>query len=88
MSEERRFNDSRRGVIDEILSERAYQIQRWDAHDRDKDPKDWMSLVVVYAGKAAQELPLYQGPNFSKKRFRKCLVKLAAVCMAAIEALG
>jgi len=85
MSGERRFNDACRKVIDEVLSERAYQIQRWEASDVAKEPVDWIAVLVLLLGKAAQELDLYQGPNFNSKRFRKRLVQVAATCMNAAE---
>jgi len=87
MSDEKRFNQKRREAIDSILAERAYQVQRWEMSDQQKSPEDWLAVLTVYMGKTAQELPLYQGPNASLDKIRKRFTQIAAVCIAAIEAL-
>ena len=51
----------------------------------DKTPSDWLAAICVSIGKAAQESPLYQGPNYHKERFKKRLIQAAAICVAAIE---
>lgn len=66
-------------IIGDIREERAYQRGRWgDEHDAKSTPNDWLAYIVYYAGKAVT-LP------WSPITFRKSLVKVAALCCAAIE---
>ncbi len=85
--EERRVENKRRAALDEILEERTYQTQRWGVDETDKTPADWLAIIVVSLGKAAQELPIYGRKGYIKERFKKRLIQIAAICMAAIEQL-
>ena len=87
--EDRRLRAKLRKAIDEIVSERDYQIRRWgDEHDTQHSLNDWFIILSVYLGKTAQCLPPYtcdDGPD-SVAQFRKRVKQLAAICAAAMEA--
>ena len=80
-----------RTAINEIIHERNFQTARWGTdHDKAHSIQDWATILTVYLGKAASHVPPYTDPKDPKKdiqAFRKRLVQLAAICVAAIEAL-
>lgn len=87
MEDERRKEASRRFVIDSILQERDYQLQRWTVDDdRGKTPEEWVSILSIYVGKIAMETPQYQNQNYSEERFRKRVQQLTAIGAALLEA--
>jgi len=92
-AEERREPESTqmRAAIHEIVHERNYQMARWDTdHDKAHTMQDWAVILTVYLGKASSHAPPYTDQKDPKKdiqAFRKRLVQLAAICVAAIEAL-
>lgn len=63
----------------EVLAERQYQQEKWgNKFDKKNTANDWMAYILSYAGKAVT-MP-WDGPTY-----RKMLVKVAALCFAAIE---
>lgn len=79
-----------RTAIDEIIHERHYQNARWGTdHDCAHTMQDWISILTVWLGKAASQAPPYTVADDKSNRaaFRKRLVQLAAISVAAIEAL-
>lgn len=87
--DDRRTKERLRGVIDEILEERAYQQQRWSAeHDAGHSQEGWTIILLTWLGKAASETAFLNPSNGEKsKPFKKRLVQLAAICVAALESL-
>jgi len=83
---DQRTDDTRRAVIGDILKERNHQLKRWGpGHDEMHGPSEWVTILNIYLGKAAMESPLYQGDSYRDERFKKRLVQVAAICMAALE---
>lgn len=75
-----------REAFDRVAEERTYQKQRWSPdHDSTKTPEEWLVLLEVYLGKAAQEAPAYKGPAYNRESFRKRLEQLGALAIAALE---
>lgn len=90
--EDRRVAEStrKRQAIDEILKEREYQMGRWDTeHDKKHSKEEWLTILVVWIGKAAHYVFPYAAvaDRESKVGFRKRLIQVAAICLAALEAM-
>ena len=86
--EERRDNDKVRAVLDRVLEERDYQRTRWMS-DKDHSPRDWTVIMTVWLGKASSNTYPYHyadDPD-AVKAFKKRVTQLAAICLAALEAL-
>jgi hypothetical protein len=86
--EERREPESARmrAAINEVIYERNYQVERWGTdHDKKHSPQDWATILTVWIGKAASRTPPYAASD--NEEFRKRLVQIAAICVAAMEAL-
>ena len=71
-------------AVNYITAERERQKERWGAdHDRRHLPHQWAWLIT-------QEIRALANPwsaPLAHANFRTCLVKAAAVCVAAIEAI-
>ena len=66
-------------VLEEIKAEREYQEKRWGtANDDLNTSNDWITYIVKYVGKG------YTFP-FTAVAFRKSMVQVAALAVAAIE---
>ena len=80
-----------RTAINEIIHERNFQMARWGTdHDKAHTLQDWSVILTVWLGKATSHAPPYTDQRDATKdiqAFRKRLVQLAAICVAAIEAL-
>ena len=94
ITEQRRHSIKMREVLDEILQERSYQEKRWGIeHDTKHTAQDWLVILTVWLGKAASNVHPYAfldkqpNPEQDRKGYRKRLVQVAAICLAAIEAL-
>ena len=73
------MSKERQQVLDEISKERDYQKTQWsDKFDSENTPNDWVSYIVRYAGNAVV------GP-WNPLTFRTALIKVAAICVAAVE---
>ena len=82
MSEERTERISQR-VVDDVLQERSYQRGRWSIEtDVLHSDCEWITILSTWLGKAAS---VARGGD--RPTLRKRLVQIAAICMAAIEAL-
>lgn len=78
-----------RASLEEVIKEREYQSSRWGApHDKQHSEEDWITILTVWLGKTASELPSYRLHNDpeGRKAFRKRLVQLTAIGLAALEA--
>ena len=70
----------RSNVYVEIHNERDYQDGKWGIeNDNQNTPNDWIAYITAWAGKA------YSFPS-NPENFRKNMVKVAAIAVAAIEA--
>lgn len=68
-------------IIDAIEAEREYQDSRWGTSFDDKNTaNDWVAYITCYLGKAVT-LP------WNQEQFRKALIKVAALSVAALESL-
>lgn len=66
-------------IVADILAERTYQQGRWgDEFDSKNTPNDWVAYIAKYLGQAVT-MP------WNPETFRKQLVKVATLCVAAIE---
>ncbi len=76
---------TRKEVMAVIHDERQYQIHQkgWTfEHDRDHSPKEWVAIFTHELGCAADSAL----NNRDEKPWYRAVVKLAAVCVAALEA--
>lgn len=72
---------ARKEIFEAISAERDYQDGVWGTKFDDKNtPNDWATFLTQYAGKVA---PL----QMETEVYRKNLVKVAAIAVAALEAL-
>jgi hypothetical protein len=72
------------GIIGEVEMERAYQAAQWSlAHDETHTPNDWIALLTRHAGLAAND----GAGKDDEERFRKQMVRCAALAVAAVGAL-
>lgn len=80
---ERRTNSKERDAFELVLQERKYQRGRWsEKHDAALSLQDWLTILTYYQGRAAYSTI----PNQENKaEFRKRVIQLAAVCLAALE---
>lgn len=70
---------TRQEIYSAIETERAYQQEKWgDDFDRRNTPNDWLAYVLKYAGQAVT-MP------FDNDVFRKTVLKVATLCVAALE---
>jgi len=75
----------RRAAIKLVLEERDFQVKRWGT-DRDKKHtmQQWSTILSVYSGKVASCTEVYSN---DRKAFKKRTRQLAAVALAALEAI-
>lgn len=77
------MNDNRSVILHEIMLERERQTARWgNAFDDRNSPNDWVAYITEYAGKAAAS-----SNSFDKPNFKRCMIQIAALATAAVEAL-
>lgn len=68
------------GTLRQVASERARQRKHWStAHDAQHTPDEWRGLILQRAVK--------DGPVFDQA-FRRDLVEIAALAVAALESQG
>lgn len=66
-------------IFDEIRDEREYQKKKWgDEFDSKNTPNDWVAYIAKHVGQAVT-MP------WSEVDFRTQLIKVATLCVAAIE---
>lgn len=75
-------------AFEDIRAERAYQDRKWGgaAHDDEHTTGyDWVAFIVAYAGPAAKAW--WEESSYQKGLaiFRKNMVKVAALAVAAIQ---
>lgn len=64
-------------LIQEISSERQRQVSKW-GQDTNKSSHDWIAYLVKHSGKAVTY-------PFDGLTFRKQMIRIAALAIAAIE---
>ena len=80
--------EAQRRALEEVREERDHQKKRWDpGHDREHKPDDWVLILTVWMGKLAYASPFFMGNAYDKRKFRKRLVQVTAIALAALEAL-
>ncbi len=68
-------------ILEEIRAERQHQRQLWgDGFDDKNTSNDWLAYITGYA---AQGFRL----NSSPTEFRKAMIKVATLAVAAVEAV-
>lgn len=79
--------DARNRLYDEIDTELAYQFNKWgtEADDTQNTPWMWVSYITQYATKWMKGLFCF--PTSITDEFRKCMIKVAATAIAAVESL-
>ena len=83
MAEEPESGRRAQRVVDDVLQERDYQRGRWSIEDDVLHSHcEWITILTQWLGKAGSSARGGDAPAF-----RKRLVQVAAICMAAIEAL-
>lgn len=78
----------RQQIVNEVLSEREYNEEKWgnEADDTKNRPNDWIAYIASYSTR------WFTG-GFSPYKphevldFRKCMIKVAAIAIAAVESL-
>ena len=75
----------RSGIYAEIERERKHQDEEWGGpgHDDTHRVRDWVTFVVAYLGKAINRNSGW-GRDLSFSRI--AIIKVAALCVAAVEA--
>jgi hypothetical protein len=85
----RQLENSRQRIsLEAVIREREYQRRRWQHSDQMHTAVDWVTILTVWLGKAASEIPPYRMHNDpeGRKAFRKRLLQLTAIGLAALEA--
>jgi hypothetical protein len=73
------YTPVRDAIFDQIDAERAYQNQKWgNAFDSKNTPNDWVAYISKYLGQTVT-MP------FDETTFRKQLLKVASLAIAALE---
>lgn len=87
MTTDKRINPKARTVLDWVLHERERQRELWgedESHDASHTPQDWITILTYYLGRAAYNAPPYR---LQREEFKKRLVQISAICLAALEAM-
>lgn len=72
-------NKYRQQIFNEIGTEREYQIHKYGNDlDAKNTANDWLAYVASYIGRALTR-------PWNPDKFRLGLIKVAAVCVAAVE---
>jgi len=67
------------GITSSIVIERMRQMEQWgNDHDDRHTPLNWIGLIAHYSSK-------WVSFKFNLKLFRRCMIKTAAICIAAID---
>jgi hypothetical protein len=79
---------NRNSIYRQIEDERLYQQHRWgdNADDTKNTPNDWVAYISKHSTRwSPGGFPPYSGETIDK--FRKQMIKVAALAVAAIESL-
>ena len=74
---------SQQQILDAIFDERWKQDRQWGGPDHDDGHRvnDWVALITRHAGLAVED-----GGDDDRSRFRRQMIRVAALAVAAIEA--
>lgn len=74
----------RQAIFDEINAERVTQDSQWGgpSHDDGHTLNEWIAIIVRHVGLAASD-----GGDEVAKRFRRQMIRVAALAVAAVESL-
>lgn len=72
-------------VLSEVAAERAYQETRWGTTNDDANtPHQWMGYISAYG---SRDLAVGANVPVDAVKFRTDMIKVAAIAVAAVEAL-
>lgn len=76
---------SRETILSEINSEREHQVRRWgnDKDDALNTPFHWVNWIVACA--TGWHFGGWKLGHAENRKFRRCMVQVAALAVAAIE---
>jgi hypothetical protein len=79
------YSDPKSDIWEEIKTERASQDKRWGGpqHDDTHTARDWCYFLITKTGKAMGLS--FMSDDISARTWRKCMVQVAALAVAAIE---
>jgi NTP pyrophosphatase (non-canonical NTP hydrolase) len=73
------------GILVEVEEERADQIRKWG--EQHHSPHQWLAILTEEVGEVAKDVAEMRIDEFDFVNYRKELIQVAAVAVAAIEAL-
>lgn len=72
-------------IVDNVENEVIRQLKLWGTDFDDKNTaNDWVAYITRYVAEGAYD---GRGGNYTPERFRKHLIKAAAICVSAIETI-
>ena len=75
-----------RQIWEEVEREIARQDEKWGAtHDETHNVADWVSLIVEHLGRAAQSVFSGSRDRAARKKYRRQLIRVIALCVKAIQ---
>ncbi len=77
-------------ILEEIKEERVHQNKKWGGADHDDlhGPYEWVAFITTYIGQSIQDIVNENGNyQLNLRTFRYNMVKVAALAVAAIEAV-
>ena len=74
-----------RQAVDQVVSEREYQRNRWDDVNAARTPDEWVVILSIYLGKLARESPAYKGKAYDSQRFQQVLREIGALSICSLE---
>lgn len=75
----------RETIFQEINKERAYQDTKWSGTDGENSPYNWGAYITAYTSRSLIGFP--GDTEARREAFKKDMVKVAALAVAAIEKL-
>ncbi len=88
METQHKDDDLRKQILSEILRERVRQVEvckfesDTNLFDKGNSKNDWVAYITAYSGRASDKTFKNQQTN---QAFRENILKVAAICLAAIE---
>jgi hypothetical protein len=73
---------NRNEIFKAIEDERAYQDTKWSTIDAKNTPYNWAAYIGAYTNRSLVGVP---GTDDQAKAFRKDMIKVAALAVAALE---
>lgn len=75
-------------ILQDIFAERFYQSEKWgNDFDDTHTQNDWVAFITAYAGNGMRKNPGDTSQYPTPDAFRRAMVKVATLAVAAIEAL-